>query len=137
MKRKLLMIGAFALAAPAFAQSTTAPSDPIQPTSPAEQSTMGHEQHDAPAANASPTQTTPADLDGDTMDQRTAAEGTMQVDITGTRTGTASVTTGVSTDARTSTGVGGPMEPASEYPVCTRAITDNCLQTPRSPRPPR
>ena len=39
MTRKLLMIGAFALAAPAFAQSTTAPSDPTQPTSPVHQET--------------------------------------------------------------------------------------------------
>ena len=33
------------------------------------------------------------------------------------------------------TGMGGPFQPAREYPVCSRTITDSCLQTRTSPRP--
>ena len=131
MIRMMLMASAVALAAPALAQ--TAPDamanqpgamNPGQPGS-AATDMMTHDQHDvATPANASPTQTTPDDVDGDTMDNQTSAEGTMAVDTSAT------MTTGTAVNA----GVGGPLE-AADYPVCTRAVTDNCLQTPRSPRP--
>lgn len=36
----------------------------------------------------------------------------------------------------TYTGQGGPLE-APDYPLCTRTVTDSCLQTRNSPKPPR
>ena len=124
------MASAMLLAAPALAQTAT---DPManqpgamnagQPGAD-NRDMMTHDQHDvATPANASPTQTMAADLDGDTMDNETSVEGTMAVD-----------TTGASATGNAYTGVGGPLE-RSDYPVCTRQVTDNCLQLPRSPRP--
>ena len=122
MIRPLLLASAVALAAPALAQDAAneAMAPPI---------TEGVAAPDAPGQTA-PNLAPGVVPTGTAADQATNA----MPDAESTRDAASTATTASGTMSGTAA-VGGPME-ATEYPVCTRAITDNCLQTPRSPRPP-
>jgi len=127
MIRPILLAGVFALAAPAFAQNTPLADDvPIEG-----QSTTTVTPGDASTAIGQSGMHHDANAPGTTGPVVGAGNVT---GTTGTRTtvGTSMGSTGTMT---TNTGVGGPEEPARSYPMCSRSITDSCMQTRNSPRP--
>lgn len=125
MIRPILLAGAVALAAPSFAQNAT--NDDMAP--PLTTGVAAPNAQDQAAPNLAPGVVPTGTADDRTTDHEGMVHSPADTSAT---TGTARTQSASPTAVRT--GVGGPME-ATEYPVCTRAITDNCLQTPRSPRP--
>lgn len=151
MMKPLLMASAIALAAPVMAQNTTVDdmtmppaSGVASPTAPLQTPPMA-----APVPAQTPTVSTemtddqapdmPAQTDMDADMSTTDATATANTAVTGTDAMTADTGTAVHSKAQTMgtrpTGVGGPLEPAAEYPVCSRTITDSCLQVRGSPTP--
>jgi hypothetical protein len=143
--RPILIASALALAVPAMAQNATV--DDINPPPPTE-NLASPDAQDRVAPVMAPGQTPTNSVSSDSTATRSSTvghgtsgsaasststpEGTMD---TMSSTGT---TTGVSrTGVAGFTGTGGPDEPTRSYPVCSRSITDSCLQVRSSPRPRR
>ncbi len=140
--RSILFASALALAIPAMAQNAT--NDDINPPVPTE-NLASPDAHDRAAPSMAPGQTPTNSVSGDlsTTRHNNIAHGSSgsSASATSTPAGTmdtmssTGTTTGASTAMPAMAGTGGPEEPAREYPLCTRSITDRCLQARNSPRP--
>jgi hypothetical protein len=141
MIKPILLASAFALAAPVLAQSTTNDDTPVE-AAPGTAADITQPQDKAPVTPAqTPTLATP-DTDDPENDRETTDDASTAVTDSATttkvETGATMETTAAQAPATVTdfTGVGGPIEAARDYPVCTRTITDRCLQLRNSPRPP-
>ncbi|HEY0445705.1 MAG TPA: hypothetical protein VGD19_04555 [Allosphingosinicella sp.] len=154
MNRPILLVSALALAVPALAQNSTTTDDMSRPA-PTE-GMAAPDAQDRTSPSMAPAQTpTSTGTDSTTGSHGTMEHGTMDhgtmghgsaASSTSTSTGTmdtmssTGTTTGSSAGTMTgtsaATGVGGPDE-ARDYPVCSRTVTDSCVQTRNSPRPRR
>ena len=139
MIRPILMASVIALAAPAVAQNSTV--DDMTQAAP----TQGMATPTAPDV-ATPTAApgpmppatpvdTMADPDADMDPNSSVATGTMTDTGTATTTPPATGTTTTTTSTTGYTGVGGPAEPARDYPRCSATVTDSCIQIGRRGQP--
>ncbi len=130
--RPILLASALALAIPALAQNAT--TDDINPPVPTED-LASPDAHDRAAPSMAPGQTPTNSVSTDSTTTRHSAIAHGSSGSAASAKTTPSPTKGASTAKPAMTGTGGPEEPARAYPVCTRSITDRCLQARNSPRP--
>lgn len=114
--KKIMFAAALCIGSAAFAQSAT-------------QDAADQNYNTGPVAGSGTAGHTQSNM-GDTG---SGFSGSTEID------GDASATASGSTSANmgTNSGVGGPLvaTPQADYPLCSRTITDRCVQTRNSPRP--